>query len=108
MHKLQGNVGVAYPLKPTVWGGLAGLFLGVGLIGGVWGTGLVFPSQAHAAVPSAFLEGFADIVEKVGPAVVNVAVTSGGGPGAASNCLPVPLAGLPVAGLQDVLRDLRV
>lgn len=95
MHKLQGKGGMAYPLKSTVLGGLAGLFLGVGLIGGVSGMGLVFPSQAQAAVPSAFLEGFADIVEKVGPAVVNVAVTSGGSSGGRQQLPPGPFGGPP-------------
>ncbi|MGE0475024.1 MAG: Do family serine endopeptidase [Nitrospirales bacterium] len=98
MHKLPGNVGRAYPLKSTLWGGLAGLFLGVGLIGGAGGTGFVFSSQAQAAVPAAFLEGFADIVEKVGPAVVNVAVTGGSGPAGRQQLPPGPFGGPPGGG----------
>ena len=37
--------------------------------------GLLAPSVSGAAVPEAFLQGFAEIVQKVGPAVVNVTVT---------------------------------
>ena len=80
MYKFRDVVAKADPSKSTVWGGFAGLVLGMGLIGSGLGIGLIAPSPSQAAVPSAFLEGFADIVEKVGPAVVNVAVTGGGGP----------------------------
>ena len=97
MHKLQVIVGKAHPLKATLRGSLAGVLLGVGLLGGVWGTGLVSSSPVQAAVPSAFLEGFADIVEKVGPAVVNVAVTSGGG-GSSRQLPPGPFGGPPGGG----------
>ena len=97
MYKLRVVVGRVHPLKSTVWSGFAGVLLGIGLIGGGWGTDLSFSSTAQAAVPSAFLEGFADIVEKVGPAVVNVAVTGGGGP-AARQLPPGPFGGPPGGG----------
>ena len=41
---------------------------------------MVSSQHSMASIPGAFVEGFADIVEKVRPAVVNVAVTGGGGP----------------------------
>ena len=39
---------------------------------------MVSSQHSMASIPGAFVEGFADIVEKVRPAVVNVAVTGGG------------------------------
>ena len=51
------------------------LVLGVGLAGGLAVSGVFSPPKAEAIVPGAFAEGFSEIVEKVGPAVVNVAVT---------------------------------
>ena len=67
------------------------------LIGyGILGTGLLAPTPGHAALPSAFVEGFSEIVEKVGPAVVNVAVTGGGG--SARQLPPGPFGGPPGGG----------
>ncbi|WP_454062012.1 Do family serine endopeptidase [Candidatus Nitrospira salsa] len=42
---------------------------------------VLLPSAVHATVPGAFIEGFSEIVAKIGPTVVNVAVTNGGGSG---------------------------
>ena len=56
--------------------------------------GLVFPHHSMSSIPSAFVEGFADIVEKVRPAVVNVAVTGGGG-GGGRQLPPGPFGGPP-------------
>ncbi len=97
MHKLRVIGDRAHPRKSTVGGAFAGLILGVGLLGGPWGIGVVVPSPVQATVPAAFLEGFADIVEKVGPAVVNVAVTSGGG-ASARQLPPGPFGGPPGGG----------
>ena len=67
------------------------------LIGyGILGTGLLAPAPGHAALPSAFVEGFSEIVEKVEPAVVNVAVTGGGG--SARQLPPGPFGGPPGGG----------
>ncbi len=42
-----------------------------------WQAALVLPSPAAGAVPAAMAQGFADIVKKVTPAVVNIAVVGG-------------------------------
>ncbi|WP_447971489.1 Do family serine endopeptidase [Nitrospira sp. M1] len=52
------------------------------------------PSMAYAVVPGAFIEGFAEIVEKIGPSVVNVSVTNGGG-GPERSLPPGPFGGPP-------------
>lgn len=57
------------------------------------GNGLLFSAPAEAALPNAFIEGFSEIVEKVGPAVVNVAVTGGGG--SSRQLPPGPFGGPP-------------
>ncbi len=75
------------------FGGFMFFLLGLGPIGGLGSDGWFSPAQSHATVPSAFVEGFADIVEKVGPAVVNVAVTGGGGSG--RQLPPGPFGGPP-------------
>jgi len=69
------------------------LLISLGLTGGFWGNGWLFPAQSQAALPSAFVEGFSEIVEKVGPAVVNVAVTSRGG--SSRQLPPGPFGGPP-------------
>ena len=52
------------------------------MAGGVGGPiGIILPPPTAASAPEAFTRGFSDIVEKVQPAVVNVAVTGRGGPG---------------------------
>ncbi len=72
------------------------LVVGVGFAGGLIATGVFIPSKAEAIVPGAFAEGFSEIVEKVGPAVVNVAVTGGG---SSSRALPPgPFGGPPGGG----------
>jgi serine protease Do len=78
MHKLRMIMGNAHPLKSAPYRGVCGVILGLGLLGGIGAHIEQGVSQAHAAVPQAFSEGFADIVQRVSPAVVNVAVTGGG------------------------------
>ena len=68
-----------------------------GLFGGIGLYDWVVPAPSGATIPSAFVEGFADIVEKVGPAVVNVAVTSGGR-GSSRQLPPGPFGGPPGGG----------
>jgi len=85
MHKSRMGLGWARPLGIAPWGFML-LLLGGGFVGGFGGNGLLFPAVSHAALPSAFVEGFSEIVEKVAPAVVNVAVTGGGG----SSSRPLP------------------
>ena len=79
MHMLRMFSGSARPLRIAPFWVFILLLISLGLVGGFWGNGWLFPAPSQAAMPSAFVEGFAEIVEKVGPAVVNVAVTSGGG-----------------------------
>ena len=52
-----------------------------GILGIIMVLGFGSPLPSMAGIPNAFVEGFADIVEKVRPAVVNVAVTGRGGGG---------------------------
>ncbi len=66
------------------------------IVYGFLGAGLLASVPGHAALPSAFVEGFSEIVEKVGPAVVNVAVTGGGG--SARQLPPGPFGGPPGGG----------
>ena len=56
---------------------------------------VIAPSPIYAVVPGAFVEGFADIVEKVGPTVVNVSVTSAGGASSGRQLPPGPFGGPP-------------
>ena len=96
MHMSRMFSIAARPFRVAPFWGFLVLFLGLGMVGGFWGNGWVFPTHTQAAVPGAFIEGFADIVEKVGPAVVNVAVTGGGG---SSRPLPPgPFGGPPGGG----------
>ena len=62
----------------------------VGLV--LW-IGLGSPPNSNAVVSGAFVEGFSEIVKKVGPAVVNVAVTGGGG--GSQQLPPGPFGGPP-------------
>ena len=96
MHMSRMFSGSARPLRIAPFWGFMLLLISLGLIGGFWGNGWLFPVQSQAALPSAFVEGFSEIVEKVGPAVVNVAVTGGGG---SSRPLPPgPFGGPPGGG----------
>ncbi len=57
---------------------------------------ILAPSTSYAVVPGAFAEGFSEIVEKVGPTVVNVAVTNAGSSGQGGRPLPPgPFGGPP-------------
>ncbi len=94
MSRMFSGSSRALGITPS-WGFI--LLLSLGLIGGVGGNGLLFPAQSQAALPGAFIEGFSEIVEKVGPAVVNVAVTSGGG-GSSRQLPPGPFGGPPGGG----------
>ena len=97
MHMLRMFSGSSRSLRIShFWSGRF-LMISLGLMVGGWGNGLLLPVQAQAALPSAFVEGFSEIVEKVGPAVVNVAVTSGGG-GASRQLPPGPFGGPPGGG----------
>ncbi len=93
MHMLQTFLRFARPLRIAPIGGFLLLLLSVLPIGGSGIDGWLIPSPSYAVVPTAFVEGFADIVEKVGPAVVNVAVTGGGGSG--RQLPPGPFGGPP-------------
>lgn len=96
MHMSRLFAGASKPFRiAPLWGFLV-LFLGLGLVSGFWGNGWLVPAQTQAAIPGAFIEGFSEIVEKVGPAVVNVAVTGGGGP--SRGLPPGPFGGPPGGG----------
>jgi serine protease Do len=96
MHMSRMFSGVARPFRVAPFWGFLVLFLGLGTVGGFWGNGWFFPTQTQAAVSGAFIEGFAEIVEKVGSAVVNVAVT--GGEGSSRPLPPGPFGGPPGGG----------
>ncbi|MGP0591916.1 Do family serine endopeptidase [Nitrospira sp. T9] len=96
MHMSRLFTGAARPFRiAPPWGFLV-LFVGLGMAGGFLGNGWFVPAQTQAAIPGAFIEGFSEIVEKVGPAVVNVAVTGGGGP--SRGLPPGPFGGPPGGG----------
>lgn len=96
MHMSRFFTGAARPFRiAPPWGFLV-LFVGLGMAGGFLGNGWFVPAQTQAAIPGAFIEGFSEIVEKVGPAVVNVAVTGGGGP--SRGLPPGPFGGPPGGG----------
>ena len=93
MHMSRMFSGAARPFRIAPFWGFLVLFVGLGMIGGFWGNGWFHPAQTQAAISGAFIDGFSEIVEKVGPTVVNVAVTGGGG---ASRPLPPgPFGGPP-------------
>ena len=64
-----------------------------GVLGLLFLLSVFSPTMGSASVPGAFVEGFAEIVEKVRPAVVNVAVTGGGQSG--RQLPPGPFGGPP-------------
>ncbi len=67
---------------------------------GVAGTLATAPRPAAATVPEAFSRGFSEIVAKVQPAVVNVAVSGGAGPGGPRRLPPGPFGGPPGPPMQ--------
>ncbi len=97
MHMSRMFSGTMRPLRLAPFGRVMLLSVGLGVVGGFCGSGLFSPATSQAALPSAFIEGFSEIVEKVGPAVVNVAVTSGGG-GSSRQLPPGPFGGPPGGG----------
>ena len=101
MHMSRLFAGAARPFRVAPPWGVLVLFLGLGMVGGFWGNGWFVPAQTQAAIPGAFIEGFSEIVEKVGPAVVNVAVTGGGGPSRSRGLPPGPFGGPPGGGPPD-------
>ena len=93
MHMSRMFSGAARPFRMAPFWGFLVLFVGLGMVGGFWGNGWFHPAQTQASISGAFIDGFSEIVEKVGPTVVNVAVTGGGG---ASRPLPPgPFGGPP-------------
>ncbi len=96
MHMSRMFSGTTGPLRIAYFWRLILLLVSLGLVGGLCGNNWLFPAQSQAALPSAFLEGFSEIVEKVRPAVVNVAVTGGGG--SSKPLPPGPFGGPPGGG----------
>ena len=96
MHMLRMFSGTTRPLRIASFWRFILLLVSLGLVGGLCGNGWLFPAQSQAALPSAFVEGFSEIVEKVRPAVVNVAVTGGGG--SSKPLPPGPFGGPPGGG----------
>jgi S1-C subfamily serine protease len=107
MHMSRMFSGTTRPLRIAAFRRFILLLVSLGLVGGLCGNGWLFPAQSQAALPlfpaqsqaalpSAFLEGFSEIVEKVRPAVVNVAVTGGGG--SSKPLPPGPFGGPPGGG----------
>ncbi len=79
MHMSRMVSGTARRTQMSAFLGFLLLSLGLNLGAGIGGHGWISPTPSQAALPNAFMEGFSGIVEMVGPAVVNVAVTGGGG-----------------------------
>ena len=81
-------------------GNVLGLVAGISLVVGTLAF-TVLPSESTAiaaGVPAGLTQGFAEIVKKVTPAVVNIAVTGGGegrGRGRRSPLPPGPFGGPP-------------
>ena len=73
--------------------GLRHALRSTGVLGLLFLLSVFSPAMGSASVPGAFVEGFAEIVEKVRPAVVNVAVTGGGQSG--RQLPPGPFGGPP-------------
>jgi serine protease Do len=88
--------GTTRPLQIVPFRRFLLLLVSLGFVGGLGANGWLFPAQSQASLPSAFVEGFSEIVEKVRPAVVNVAVTGGGG--SAKPLPPGPFGGPPGGG----------
>jgi serine protease Do len=96
MHMLRMFSGTTPPLRIAPFRTFILLLVSLGLVGGLGANGWLLPAQSQAALPSAFVEGFSEIVEKVRPAVVNVAVTGGGG--SSKPLPPGPFGGPPGGG----------
>ena len=81
-------------LQSFIRGSLVGLVLCASTVSvqNLWA-----PVSAQAAIPEAFSRGFSEIVEKVQPAVVNVAVSGSAGPGS-RRLPPGPFGGPPGGG----------
>ncbi|MEC4674820.1 MAG: Do family serine endopeptidase [Nitrospirota bacterium] len=81
-------------LQSFIRGSLVGLVLCASTVSvqNLWA-----PVSAQAAIPEAFSRGFSEIVEKVQPAVVNVAVSASAGPGS-RRLPPGPFGGPPGGG----------
>ena len=96
MHMSQKYSDSRWPVRIARFTSMMFFMLGFGLVSSFLGGGPGGTSPVQAALPSAFVEGFSEIVEKVGPAVVNVAVTGGGG--SARQLPPGPFGGPPGGG----------
>ena len=53
-----------------------GIMMAIAIAGSLGSIAFISPSVAKGSIPEAFTRGFSDIVERVQPAVVNVAVLS--------------------------------
>jgi serine protease Do len=90
-------------------GNIQGLVAGIGLILSTFAfTALPSePTALAAGVPAGMTQGFSEIVKKVTPAVVNIAVTGGGeggGRGRRSPLPPGPFGGPPGDSSADASR----
>ena len=86
-------------MRSRVWN-MRGLVAGIGLIMGAAAVTILpsEPTAFAAGVPAGMTQGFSEIVKKVTPAVVNIAVTGGGegrGRGRKSPVPPGPFGGPP-------------
>lgn len=77
--------------RAAIWSMGCGLVLAAGVVGGFVGQSV----EPAAAASPALAQGFSDIVKKVTPAVVNIAVTGGGGEGRRRGGLPPGPFGAP-------------
>ena len=72
-----------------------GIIAAVVIAGCLGSIGFLSPVAAKGSVPEAFTRGFSDIVERVQPAVVNVAVSGGRGAPGPRRLPPGPFGGPP-------------
>ena len=96
MHMSRMFLGYSRSLGIAPFSRFMLLLISLGFVGALCGDDWVSSKQAQAALPGAFLEGFSEIVEKVGPAVVNVAVKNGGS--SSRQLPPGPFGGPPGGG----------
>ena len=88
-------------ITKTIWGCVKvryyGIMVAITIAGCLGSIDFISPSAAKGSVPEAFTRGFSDIVERVQPAVVNVAVNGRQGPGP-RRLPPGPFGGPPGGG----------
>ena len=94
-------------VTPSKGRSVRGLVTGIGLVMSAFAVAVLpsEPTAVAAGVPAGMTQGFSEIVKKVTPAVVNIAVTGvekAGDEAGSRRCRQVPLVGLRVKKRQRV------